>query len=525
MKRTHFVLSAALWVLGLLAYAKTEPKSSYSQLAQDIFLSGKDSLIYKNIHFLNDLPENGAETFTSTYTNGGAPETIYGGFLNYLKTKGAQKDKEGKYRAKSKIIQFVNCTFDNDIRFSNVHFEGAVFFENCNFPTVSEDFVGLYGQKFGGAILVDSCVVQDFQVLFRENTDYRFFLKFNHTKLNNLFFIELQKSTSQILNSDFSTGNTYIQLHKESEFQVEDCKFGEIFWDLDHIYSTHIIGCSFTGRKEKFNVLNLFSDYATLFRNQFNSNAAIQFEKGFVFLDSNSFSNALAFDFNGIDKTSYLNLASLNNLDFGIIQGNAFYNAKSKDQLLNDVGYKTLLRIHKGLYDFYKLIGDSESANQVYVKIREIEHRKLSVDYTSAPSFKTFFDFNLNRLLKFYTNYGTDPANALVVSFYIILFFGFIYFFFPSDWDISSKSELIKNFRDFAVKNEKGYFFPFLKMMFGLLLSVTNATALSLNAFTTLGFGNIPTRGFARYICIIQGFIGWFLLSIFTVALINQAQF
>jgi len=37
-----------------------------------------------------------------------------------------------------------------------------------------------------------------------------------------------------------------------------------------------------------------------------------------------------------------------------------------------------------------------------------------------------------------------------------------------------------------------------------------------------VGFGTIPTRGLARYVCIIQGFIGWFLLSIFTVALINQ---
>jgi hypothetical protein len=141
------------------------------------------------------------------------------------------------------------------------------------------------------------------------------------------------------------------------------------------------------------------------------------------------------------------------------------------------------------------------------------------------PSFKTFFDFNLNRLLKYYTNYGTDPANALVVSFYIILIFGFIYFFFPSDWDLSSKSQLIINFKNFISKNDKGYFFPFLTMLFGFIISVANATALSLNAFTTLGFGNIPTKGVARYICIIQGFIGWFLLSIFTVALINQAQF
>ena len=59
-------------------------------------------------------------------------------------------------------------------------------------------------------------------------------------------------------------------------------------------------------------------------------------------------------------------------------------------------------------------------------------------------------------------------------------------------------------------------------MILGFLISLLNALTLSLNSFVTLGFGNIPTRGLARYICIIQGFIGWFLLSIFTVALINQ---
>ena len=55
-----------------------------------------------------------------------------------------------------------------------------------------------------------------------------------------------------------------------------------------------------------------------------------------------------------------------------------------------------------------------------------------------------------------------------------------------------------------------------------LLLSLLNALTLSLNAFVTLGFGTIPTTGVPRYLCIVQGFLGWFLLSIFTVALINQ---
>jgi hypothetical protein len=35
----------------------------------------------------------------------------------------------------------------------------------------------------------------------------------------------------------------------------------------------------------------------------------------------------------------------------------------------------------------------------------------------------------------------------------------------------------------------------------------------------------IDSATIAKYVCIIQGFIGWFLLSIFTVALINQVLF
>lgn len=49
-----------------------------------------------------------------------------------------------------------------------------------------------------------------------------------------------------------------------------------------------------------------------------------------------------------------------------------------------------------------------------------------------------------------------------------------------------------------------------------------NSVILSLNAFSTLGFGDIPVRGISRYVAIIEGFTGWFLLSIFSVTLINQ---
>jgi len=49
-----------------------------------------------------------------------------------------------------------------------------------------------------------------------------------------------------------------------------------------------------------------------------------------------------------------------------------------------------------------------------------------------------------------------------------------------------------------------------------------NSLILSVNTFTTLGFGDIPVVGVSRYVAILEGFLGWFLLSIFSVSLISQ---
>jgi hypothetical protein len=59
-------------------------------------------------------------------------------------------------------------------------------------------------------------------------------------------------------------------------------------------------------------------------------------------------------------------------------------------------------------------------------------------------------------------------------------------------------------------------------LVYDLLIKVLNALMLSINTFTTLGFGEIPIKGLPRYLAIIQGFIGWFMLTIFSVSLISQ---
>ena len=61
-----------------------------------------------------------------------------------------------------------------------------------------------------------------------------------------------------------------------------------------------------------------------------------------------------------------------------------------------------------------------------------------------------------------------------------------------------------------------------IAIVYDILIKMLNALMLSINTFTTLGFGEIPIKGLPRYLAIIQGFIGWFMLTIFSVSLISQ---
>lgn len=62
----------------------------------------------------------------------------------------------------------------------------------------------------------------------------------------------------------------------------------------------------------------------------------------------------------------------------------------------------------------------------------------------------------------------------------------------------------------------------FVYMGYLIAIRAINSTILSVNTFSTLGFGDIPVKGISRYMAILEGFLGWFLLSIFSVSLISQ---
>ncbi len=65
-------------------------------------------------------------------------------------------------------------------------------------------------------------------------------------------------------------------------------------------------------------------------------------------------------------------------------------------------------------------------------------------------------------------------------------------------------------------------FLMLIGFIYFVLVRAVDAFTLSLNVFSTLGFGEIPIKGVIRYLTVIEGFIGWFLLSIFSVSLISQ---
>jgi hypothetical protein len=521
--RIYFVFFCFICVFNLVGQ---DTKIGYSQIAKDLFFHADTSISYKNIHFINDLPDRGSEVFNSNNWTDKSPVKIYGGFKNYLEKLGVSKNSTGKFISKLYSLEFDNCTFDDDLRFASMVFSGTLSFTNCKFPIESKDSKGAYGQSFGGSVMIDSCEIPALIFLDREAHPFRFFFKLNNSIISEFFILELQKSSSEMVNTKIlPPDNTPIRIHEDSDLLIEGCLFNYFDIGLYDIESISIKNSTISQLKDKFLTFYLNAKNVDFQKNIIDANISLDFKSENIYLVENKINKKLALNFESIHNSCILDLPSLKNLNYGILRNQKFYNASAKSQVTDDIGYRAFLRTNKILYDYFKQVGDMKSANACFVRIREIENTKLKYAFEDNPNFQNFFSLNLNRLLRIYTNYGTDPSRAIVVSFYLIFLFAILYLFFPSDWDVTSKSKLILNFKDFIKKNEKGYIKPFMQLIFGFVISFINALMLSLNAFTTLGFGNIPTKGVGRYICIIQGFIGWFLLSVFTVALFNQTQY
>ncbi len=306
-------------------------------------------------------------------------------------------------------------------------------------------------------------------------------------------------------------------------------------------------------------------------------------------------------------QRSLSKLVTSNDFDYfeSYVNPNIFSKYIDKYRVENTETFREESKLYGQFYKKFKESQDIESANKVYIDLKDLQTARFKFIYQENPSFKTFFTWKINQFLKVFSAYGTEPARAIIFSLNVILAFALIYLFFPNSWDKHGKNRIIDRYAFFmkymnkdagihevylegqeeelmqydqfkSVVESYGKTVPkffaitalplykwavsgtrlsafFLKridimkgtwsdlpqkkrfwksflligafliaMIYDIFIKMLNALMLSINTFTTLGFGEIPIKGLPRYLAIIQGFIGWFMLTIFSVSLISQ---
>lgn len=175
----------------------------------------------------------------------------------------------------------------------------------------------------------------------------------------------------------------------------------------------------------------------------------------------------------------------------------------------------SILSFHKrSMFDQLKIYGKYLSSPQSLLEIEDSVIAKENV----TPTYDEYMSFitETKGKVPWYFNLFGKPLYflELIRNKPTKLFYRLIDIF-PDEWETMSGTK-----RVIATVLYGAVFI--LTVIWFTLIHVLDSVALSLNVFSTLGFGQIPIKGVVRYLTIMEGFIGWFLLSIFSVSLISQ---
>ncbi len=168
----------------------------------------------------------------------------------------------------------------------------------------------------------------------------------------------------------------------------------------------------------------------------------------------------------------------------------------------------------RALFEQLKLYGYYLSSPRSLLEIEDAEFAKP----TEPRSYAEFISFiqTKGKSVPWYFHIFAKPIYYVdkIKEKPIRYFYKFIDWF-PDEWSALS------GWRKLLASVVYGFVVLFTISWY-LLIHTLDSIMLSLNVFSTLGFGQIPIKGIPRYLTIIEGFVGWFLLSIFSVSLISQ---
>ena len=488
----------------------------------------------------------------------------------------------------NKTSQVRNLIFQNNITFSECEGAAQLIFYNCTFKQ-GLDFLhsDLGILEFWHSSILQRTVVNELQISLLAFRNCSFYTDHKLVKSYTRFGDEKENHSSQylfrIMQNEKKINKFYLSYCKILPTEVMPIlSFGGGKYDIISFggmdFSNSIINFSNCSVKENFTV------------------EQCEFKLPF---------GTRKFNFPK-DNTSF-NWSQLDSVGLGYYRNyaQAPYTNKSDSLISNVHLFNKLNSTYRKFFSMYRTQGDIESANACYKQMKDMETRRYLHLYRQDPSINKWFNWRFNQFLKYFSEYGTNPVQSLIISMWTILIFAAMYFFCYSDWDCINRTFLIKQHRkimqyfrseqrleDFymedyiedlntfadykkemaeskleipvfiillgkplyllsIIRHKISTFIyrrtevlqgrwidltPTRKLFVGLTVSLSliiyfvylgfiralNSTTLSVNAFSTLGFGAIPVKGVSRYITILEGFLGWFLLSIFSVSLISQ---
>ena len=179
---------------------------------------------------------------------------------------------------------------------------------------------------------------------------------------------------------------------------------------------------------------------------------------------------------------------------------------------------------------YFFFYSDWDRINRTFL-IRQ--HRKLLEYFRSEQKMEDFYVKDYKENIETYQAYKTELENCKVEIPYFVRILGkpllhlSIVRFKTMSW-IYRRTEIFSG-KWIELKPARKVFVGmivsfaiFFYLIYLVVVRGLNSIILSINTFSTLGFGDIPVKGITRYIAILEGFLGWFLLSIFSVSLISQ---
>jgi hypothetical protein len=506
-----------------------------------------------------------------------------------------------------KNLVFENVVFDFFLVLSNIHFKGNVEFINSYFWGIKNSIFEKY--------LV---LKVDEKANFNQLSKYSF-CSFSNSRFQGSVFINIDN----VGLNGFEFKNNEVFLSKSSTKYVDD-----FFWEgygqgIDIVFKNV---SSVDLSDNKFELTDGFSSLIILEAENltFTSNSIDSKVNFMRIADVNAisiFDNKIEHPFvlNNFDikSSDYIKWMDFQNL---VINQNGYqqiypeiepYSQYRIDSLAEHYAFKDEFvfnnhQLFLGKFlDFYKSQHNRYWGNLVFLEMKNLETKRLQHLYENDKTFGNYFQLKVNQFIKVFSDYGTKPSKAIVISIYVILLFAIFYLFFPNSWDEKNKHRIMnrmlffaKYFRQkegmkevfedehrpqiMAYEDFKGfisdskneippYFITLSKpiyafsvanfkirskilskadilkgkwselprrrkavtsiimafwllgiLLYDLFVKFFNALMLSINTFSTLGFGEIPIKGLPRYLAIMQGFLGWFMLSIFSVSLISQ---